>query len=226
MQTNLDTNARSGTTDGSIASAAGGTAGISNLFTTLLVAQIKNQNPLEPTDASEFVGQLTQLSQMEALQKLTDQGTSSASMLSSLQVLAMGGQVGNQVTVQSDKVLLAGAPVPIGFTLGSNSTQNTLVLTARDGTEKRIELGTQGVGDVRYTLDPAALGLADGNYAMRLEAANKETPTLEITGTLASVQLSSAGGALLNVAGAGQVSPGLLTRFNGPAAAASSTSTH
>jgi flagellar basal-body rod modification protein FlgD len=217
MQTHLDTNAKTGNADASIANAAGGAASISNLFTTLLVAQIKNQNPLEPTDPSEFVGQLTQLSQMEALQKLTDQGTANASMLSSLQVLALGGQVGSQVTVQSDKVTLAGTPVQIGFTLDSINAQNTLVLKGSDGTEKRIELGTHKAGDVHYTIDPAKLGLADGTYSMRVETTTKETPKLEVTGLLASVQLSGAGSAMLNVAGAGQVAPGSLTRFNGPA---------
>ncbi|RZI59199.1 MAG: hypothetical protein EOP37_12495, partial [Rubrivivax sp.] len=43
----------------------------SSLFTTLLVAQIKNQDPLSPQDPSQFVSQLTQLSQVESMQKLT-----------------------------------------------------------------------------------------------------------------------------------------------------------
>ncbi len=36
-------------------------------FLKLLVAQIKNQNPLNPTDAVQFVGQLTQYSELEQL---------------------------------------------------------------------------------------------------------------------------------------------------------------
>jgi flagellar basal-body rod modification protein FlgD len=34
-------------------------------FLTLLVAQIKNQNPLNPTDGVQFLTQLTQFSQLE-----------------------------------------------------------------------------------------------------------------------------------------------------------------
>ena len=34
-------------------------------FLTLLVAQIKNQNPLNPTDSVQFLTQLTQYSQLE-----------------------------------------------------------------------------------------------------------------------------------------------------------------
>ena len=36
-------------------------------FLQLLVSQIKNQDPLNPTDSVQFLGQLTQLSQLEQL---------------------------------------------------------------------------------------------------------------------------------------------------------------
>ncbi len=205
-----------GTSDpNAIASALGGGGSVSDMFVTLLVAQIKNQNPLEPTDPAEFVGQLTQLSQMEALQKLADQGASSASMMSSMQMLALGAQVGSQVTVQSDQLTLAGAPVQVGFTLGSSSAKNTLVLTGADGTEKHIELGTHGVGPVSTSVDPAALGLAPGTYSMKVVTSSDEKPATQITGTLASVSLTGNGSAMMNVTGAGAVAPASITAFNG-----------
>ena len=215
MQTTLSTGSQSNSSSTAIASAAGATATDADLFTKLLVAQIRNQNPLEPTDPNEFVRQLSMQSQTEALKKLADQGTANASMLSSLQTLALGAQVGSQVTVQSDQVTLSGTPVQIGFTLANTSAQNTLVLTAPDGSEKRIALGSQKVGNVSYTLDPAKLGLTEGSYSMQVVTAGTEKPALEVTGKLASVQLTSAGGALLNVIGAGQATPSQITRFNG-----------
>lgn len=38
-----------------------------NTFLQLLVAQIKNQDPLNPTDSIQFVGQLVQYSSLEQL---------------------------------------------------------------------------------------------------------------------------------------------------------------
>jgi len=215
MQTTLSTGTQSNSTSAAITSAAGTTTSDADMFTKLLVAQIKNQDPSAPTDPTEFVRQLAMQNQTEALKKLADQGTANAAMLSSLQALAMGAQVGSQVTVQSDKVTLSGAPVQIGFTLANTSAQNTLVLTAVDGSERRIELGSQNLGNVSYTLDPAKLGLADGSYSMQVVTAGTEKPVLEVTGKLASVQLTSAGGALLNVTGAGPATPSQITRFNG-----------
>ncbi|MDQ6677073.1 MAG: hypothetical protein M3Z09_07235 [Acidobacteriota bacterium] len=54
-------------------------------FLKLLVAQIKNQDPTNPTDSTQFVGQLTQYSELEQLiginggvQKLTPPNTSAS----------------------------------------------------------------------------------------------------------------------------------------------------
>lgn len=38
-----------------------------NTFLKLLVAQIQNQDPTNPTDSTQFVGQLTQYSELEQL---------------------------------------------------------------------------------------------------------------------------------------------------------------
>ncbi len=59
-------------TDGSATSSppAAPQSGVSvdeNTFLTLLVAQLKNQDPLSPQDGTQFVSQLAQFSQLEQL---------------------------------------------------------------------------------------------------------------------------------------------------------------
>src|SRR5438552_3996878 len=53
-----------------------------NTFLQLLVAQIKNQDPTNPTDSVQFLGQLAQFSQLEQLigirQELQQSGASTA----------------------------------------------------------------------------------------------------------------------------------------------------
>ncbi|HEY1228830.1 MAG TPA: flagellar hook capping FlgD N-terminal domain-containing protein, partial [Ramlibacter sp.] len=66
-----------------------------DMFTKLLVAQIQNQDPLTPQDPTTFVNQLSQLSQTEALQNLSQLSSANASILQSMQTLAMGSQVGS-----------------------------------------------------------------------------------------------------------------------------------
>ncbi|WP_326536793.1 flagellar hook capping FlgD N-terminal domain-containing protein [Pseudorhodoferax sp.] len=217
--TSVTNQTTSGTAAGSsdaISTALGGGSGsVSDLFIKLLVAQIKNQDPLEPTDPAEFVGQLTQLSQMEALQALAGQGSSQTAALASLQVMTLGGQVGSQVTVQSNQVQLDGMPVDVGFTLASPSTKTTLVLTSAGGQKTTVELGTQPAGHVGTTLDPAKLGLAAGTYTMSVTTSSGETPATQVTGVLSNVQINSAGAAMAQVSGVGQILAANITGFNG-----------
>src|SRR5882724_11875070 len=50
---------------------------LNNMFLQLLVAQLKNQSPLDPLDPSQFVGQLAQfseLSEITSIYQLLQQG--------------------------------------------------------------------------------------------------------------------------------------------------------
>ena len=52
---------------------------LNNMFLQLLVAQLKNQSPLDPMDPSQFVGQLAQfseLSEVTSIYQLLQQGMS------------------------------------------------------------------------------------------------------------------------------------------------------
>lgn len=190
---------------------------VSQLFTTLLVAQIKNQNPLEPQDPSEFVAQMTQLSQMEALQALASQSRANNTMLESLQVIALGAQVGTHVTVATDRIAVGSEPIEGRFTLENGSDEVALVVQNESGQQRRIPFGTRGAGDVTLTIDPRALGLVPGTYSVRVETASGETPIVEIAGTLENVRMSATDGLVLNVANVGQVAPAAITAFNGRA---------
>ena len=196
----------------------GDSAGLSSLFTTLLVAQIKNQDPLSPQDPSQFVSQLTQLSQVESMQKLASQGQTNASMLASLQLMTLGAQVGSTLQATVSQVRLSGQPVQLRFTLDANSPGNTLVLTGGDGREQRIDLGSLGTGEQGYTLDPARLGLGDGQYSLKLETQDKRSVAIETQARLDGVRLAADGSVMLQLAGIGEVASQAITQFKGRAA--------
>lgn len=186
-----------------------------DMFTKLLVAQIKNQDPLSPTDPSQFVNQLSQLSQTEALQKLATLTSTNADALQSLQVLGLGAQVGSDVMVAAGSVQLDGSKVGGQVTLASASTTTTLVLTGPDGQSHKVSLGVHAPGTVPFTVDPGALGLPAGTYTMRVETVPAQTPPpIDISGKLSSVRLAG-GSIVLTVAHVGEVGPGDITAFNG-----------
>ena len=217
MQTNLFTNNSAGSGTGSNAVASQNNA-TQDMFTKLLVAQIRNQDPLAPTDPSQFVNQLTQQAQTEAMQNLSALTSANASVLQSMQVLALGAQVGSEVMVNTPSVQLDSSKVSGSIALTANSSATTVTLKGAGDKEYKIELGPKTAGTVPFTIDPVALGMPAGTYTMTVTTSNAEKPTVDIAGKLTSVRLSSTGSMILNVSNLGEVNPGAITGFNGKTA--------
>ena len=185
-----------------------------DMFTKLLVAQIQNQDPSAPQDPTAYVNQLSQLSQTEALQNLSQMTTANASILQSMQTLAMGSQVGSEVTVATNTVKLDGGKVHGTIQLNGASSATALVLTGLDGQQHTIDLGAHGSGSQSFTIDPDALGLPPGTYAIQAKPSDGTSPQIEVAARLNSVRVAN-GGVVLQVANIGEVDPSSITGFNG-----------
>ncbi|MFO7275540.1 MAG: flagellar hook capping FlgD N-terminal domain-containing protein [Pseudomonadota bacterium] len=216
MMITTATQATAAATAGTAKNAIGSNGEISQLFTTLLVAQIRNQDPLQPADPGEFISQLTQLSQVESLEALIRQNSANAAMLEGLQVLALGGRVGSQVAVRTERVILEDEPVQGRFTLANASADVSLVLESETGVQRRLALGARSAGDVAFTIDRQALGLPAGVYSVRVVTDNGEEPGVEVLGTLRSVRLS-AEGVVVDVSHLGRIPSTAITGFDAPA---------
>lgn len=116
-----------------LASASRSTGLSRDSFMELLLAQLRNQDPMNPMDDKEMIGQLAQLNTLEEMQKLNDnlqqlslmQGLLNGSNLIGRYVRAAGsggniieGTV-DSVTVASQQVMLmiGGKPVPVSQVL-------------------------------------------------------------------------------------------------------------
>jgi flagellar basal-body rod modification protein FlgD len=221
MQTTLNNAASNSATSNTAGSIMAGvdTSQLSDMFTKLLVAQIQNQDPTQPSDPSQYVTQLSQLSQVEALQQMASQSGATNTALQSLQMLALGGQVGNDLTVNTNTVTLSGQAVNGSVALSSATSQATVLLTGADGSQHAIALGPQGPGLVNFTIDPAQLGLTAGTYALAVRTDTGVSQGAQITGTLQSVRVGSSGSAVLSIRGVGSVDPAAITQYNGRSAA-------
>jgi flagellar basal-body rod modification protein FlgD len=188
-----------------------------DMFTKLLVAQIQNQDPMAPQDPTAYVNQLSQLSQTEALQNLSQMSTANASILQSMQTLAMGSQVGSEVTVATSTLKIGDDKVNGTIHLNGASNATSIVLTGLDGQQHTIELGAHGSGTQSFTIDPAALGLPPGTYAIQAKPSDGTSPQIEVAARLNSVRVAN-GGVVLQVANVGEVDPSSITGFNGKTA--------
>lgn len=230
MQTTslLNNGGAAGSVDSGAAVTGNSAAQTKDMFTKLLVAQIKNQDPLSPTDPAQFVNQLTQLSQTESLQNLSSLTSANANALQSMQVLTLGAQVGSNIMAQTDTVQIDehGTQVPAQVTLENVSSATHVVLTGKDGVAHKVDLGSTPAGLVPFTIDPAALGLAAGSYTLSVETSSKPTGAqpVDIGGRLNSVRVSGSGGIVLSVSNIGEVATTAITAFNGKSSASATQS--
>ncbi|HJV05932.1 MAG TPA: flagellar hook capping FlgD N-terminal domain-containing protein [Chromobacteriaceae bacterium] len=221
MQTTLNTTTNgssSPTTSANPVSTAADGSNLSDMFTKLLVAQIQHQDPLQPTDPSQFVNQLTQLSQVEALQKMAILSGNTATSLASLQAQSLGAQVGSNIMVKTQTLELSDQTVHGGFALSSGSANTAIVLTGLDGVRHTVDLGPQAAGSVQFSLDPAKLGLAPGPYSVAISTDSGLSPDVEVLGQLQGVRVGANNTTQLSVSGVGVVDASAITQFNGRSA--------
>lgn len=195
--------------------AGNGGGDMSAMFTRLLIAQVKNQDPLAPMQANQFVTQLAQMSQVTAMQTLANLSAATARTQESMLIVTLGSQVGSQVRVRSDRVELGDAVVKGSFQLESSASAVDVILTDRGGAEYRVSLGAKQAGDVDFKIDPAEHGLPPGNYKVRAVADSGEKPGIELAGELQSVRLGADGRVVLSIAGIGDALATDITRFLG-----------
>lgn len=205
---------------GAATPAAGGAVaangrGASDLFMTLLLAQIRNQDPLAPMESKDFVNQFASMSQVETMQTLSSLTSSSAALQESMLVVNLGAQVGSDMMVAAGGVSLDGEPVKGAFVLQSAATDVALLLTGADGNTHRIAMGPQDAGTINFSIDPRQHGLVAGRYTLKIETGSGEAPRAELQGCLLGVRLDAQGRVVLDVSGVGEVGTGDISRFLG-----------
>jgi flagellar basal-body rod modification protein FlgD len=100
-------------------------------FMTLLVAQIKNQDPTSPMDNAEFTGQLTQFSMLEKLEGMSQSLEDNLAVGTAINNTAMLALVGRNVTVEGDEVHLAAGQASQNMIAASGN--GTAIVTVKDG---------------------------------------------------------------------------------------------
>lgn len=178
-------------------------------FLTLLVAQLQNQDPLNPTDATEFTAQLAQYSQLEQLFNLNtamDQMTLAQNNSQRISALSL---IGKEVLISGDTFNFDQQPVEIGYRVEDTVTQGTLRIEDSNGkTVDTIELadldkgnhtitwdGKNGEGEFlaqgTYTIDIQAVGANNSSTAAVIGLVRSEVTGVKMDGGIPKLETSS-----------------------------------
>jgi flagellar basal-body rod modification protein FlgD len=191
-------------------------------FMTLLVTQLKNQDPLNPMDNAQMTSQLAQLQTVTGVNKLNTTLESLKSSYQSSESLQATNLIGHGVLVDGSKVTLSGSKGILGVELGSDADAVAVTITDKAGNVvQTLDLGATKAGIVPLAWDgvpdPNKLGsdgkpvtVADGNYTISVSAtrggqALTDAKTLSFDSVL-SVTTNSADGVKLNLPVKGAVS--------------------
>jgi flagellar basal-body rod modification protein FlgD len=165
-------------------------------FLKLLMAQLQHQDPLQPTDGTQFITQLAQFSQVE--QSVT-QSTALGNIATQLQGLSnanASGLVGKSVTVQGGGMQWDGTfATTANVTLASPAQQVTVTIKDAQGNAVRtMTIDAKPAGALPITwngADDAGQPTPAGTYSVNVTGkdANGQSVNVSqsVTGTVAKV---------------------------------------
>jgi flagellar basal-body rod modification protein FlgD len=170
-------------------------------FLRLFVAQLQNQNPLEPQSGAEFVAQLAQFASVEqsaeANQRLAAIQAEQASMSSA----ALAGFVGKTATVSASSIEIkaAGGAPALAIDVDGAAQSAKLVIRDSGGNEVRtIELGAVGEGIHQVPWDGTdrqGVPLGAGSYSITVEATAADGSAIDarpqLVGTIDAIEFES-----------------------------------
>jgi flagellar basal-body rod modification protein FlgD len=190
-------------------------------FMTLLVTQLKNQDPLNPLDNAQVTSQLAQLQTVTGVNKLNETLNTLKASYQSSEAMQATSLIGHGVLVEGNKVALTGGKAILGVELDSDVDSLKVVISDKTGKEvQTMDLGKQKAGVIPLAWDgipdPKNLDsngkpitLADGEYTVEVVAMQgsdkaKDARALAFD-SVASVTTNSPDGVKLNLPAKGVI---------------------
>lgn len=175
-------------------------------FLTLLVTQLQNQDPLNPTDNTEFIAQLAQFSSLEGIKNLESTMSDVASNVSSMQKWGLSDLIDRTVKVEGANFDYAGSPVTLEYSLGGRASSVAVsIYDASGNLVKQVDAGSANPGAYEAIWDGTDLTgktAASGTYKVAISAVDPAGKAVEaatyVKGKVSSVTFGD-NGAEINV---------------------------
>lgn len=183
-------------------------------FLNLLVAQMKYQDPLNPSDPTQFTAQLAQYSQLEQLFNLNDAMSNLTTAENNSQRLNSLSLMGQDVVVEGSDFSYSGSPVQIGYQV--DGTASDIKLNIKDSNGKIVKtLAASDVSTGSHYLswdgkDKSGNTLAAGTYSIAIDATTSGGTTASVSplvrATVTGIDLSGTDAKIVTALGEYKVS--------------------
>ncbi|MDQ7817310.1 MAG: flagellar hook capping FlgD N-terminal domain-containing protein [Melioribacteraceae bacterium] len=178
-------------------------------FLKLMIQQLKNQDPLNPLDGTEYASQLAQFSSLEQLTNLNSSITKSMDinylLTQSINNTMIATLIGKEVKIDGNNISAVGQEkIELGYNLPVQAKSVTVKIFDSNGTVVKMIDGTveAGVSKVSWDLyDNNGIKVRNGEYTFEVDAYNmageKMTiPTYKV-GLIDGVRFTDKGSMLL-----------------------------
>ena len=188
-------------------------------FLKLLVTQLQNQDPLNPSDPTEFTAQLAQYSSLEQLTNINDSMEAFDSMQAESERLSALSLIGKNVISNADRFQYEGQPVELGYQFEDDMEQAALYVKNEAGqVVDKMQVNAPSAGEhfLSWPQDGDSGNFTEGGY--QLEVLGTKGDGTEVQGTtrvgsrVTGVDFTESGNTLLTPNG--NISLADVTRVN------------
>lgn len=149
-------------------------------FMKLLLAQLKNQDPLKPVDGTDFAAQLAQFSSLEQLSnmntELKNQSLNQMTMSYAQSVNMIGKEV---VTNSGNTITVSGPTTDLNYKLATDAQSVTITIFDKEGKiVKTWDETAQKAGMNKVTWDTSAV--EKGDYTFQVTAKDSKGQTVSV----------------------------------------------
>ncbi len=169
----MDVTALNGSSTSTPTTSSKNAAETQDRFLKLLVAQMNNQDPLNPMDNAQVTSQMAQIQQVTSLSTLDTSIKGLGTQLGQMQALQSISLVGREVSVPSDKLMVENGAAEASYELdGAAQAVKLEILGPAGNVIDTQQLGAQGSGRQTFSWDATNKATNGAELKYRITATN------------------------------------------------------
>jgi flagellar basal-body rod modification protein FlgD len=191
-------------------------------FLKLLIAQIKNQDPMAPMDASTMTAQMSQLNMVTSMSNMNTSMTAMLNQMQSVNFMNQAALIGHSPEVAGNSISFDGInSVVLGANAANPLTAVMATITDASGNVvNTASLGTLVAGMKNFAwdgVDASGNKVAAGTYNISISGTNAsgaaESPTTYVASPVAAVSKGTNGDSLLTLVDGRQINASTIQQW-------------